>query len=159
MYDTIIIGAGPAGFTAGIYASRREMKTLIIGNGEIGKSLQSVLSKEYNVSMYDIRECSNLDDYIHNEFEIIHICFPYSDKFIQFVQEYQKIFKPKYTVVHSTTPTGTCRKLDAIHSPCIGIHPFLEEGIRTFTKYLGGKDAGKVANYFRKAGILIKCTN
>lgn len=30
MYDTIIIGAGPAGFTAGIYAARREMKTLII---------------------------------------------------------------------------------------------------------------------------------
>lgn len=30
MYDTIIIGAGPAGMTAGIYASRREMKTLII---------------------------------------------------------------------------------------------------------------------------------
>lgn len=31
MYDTIIIGAGPAGFTAGIYAARRQMKTLIIG--------------------------------------------------------------------------------------------------------------------------------
>lgn len=31
MYDTIIIGQGPAGITAGIYAARREMKTLIIG--------------------------------------------------------------------------------------------------------------------------------
>ena len=31
MYDLIIIGAGPAGFTAGIYAIRREMKVLIIG--------------------------------------------------------------------------------------------------------------------------------
>ena len=29
-YDTIIIGAGPAGFTAAIYAARREMKTMII---------------------------------------------------------------------------------------------------------------------------------
>lgn len=35
MYDLIIIGAGPAGMTAGIYAARREMKTLIIGQ-EIG---------------------------------------------------------------------------------------------------------------------------
>jgi len=35
MYDTIIIGAGPAGMTAGIYAVRREMKTLIIGR-EVG---------------------------------------------------------------------------------------------------------------------------
>jgi len=31
MYDLIIIGAGPAGMTAGIYAARREMKALIIG--------------------------------------------------------------------------------------------------------------------------------
>jgi thioredoxin-disulfide reductase len=31
IYDTIIIGSGPAGMTAGIYAARREMKTLIIG--------------------------------------------------------------------------------------------------------------------------------
>ncbi len=31
MFDLIIIGAGPAGMTAGIYAARRELKTLIIG--------------------------------------------------------------------------------------------------------------------------------
>jgi len=31
MFDTIIVGAGPAGMTAGIYAARREMKALIIG--------------------------------------------------------------------------------------------------------------------------------
>ena len=35
MYDTIIIGTGPAGMTAGIFALRREMKTLIIGK-ELG---------------------------------------------------------------------------------------------------------------------------
>lgn len=35
IYDTIIIGAGPAGFTAAIFATRREMKTLIIGK-EVG---------------------------------------------------------------------------------------------------------------------------
>lgn len=31
MYDIIIIGSGPAGFTAAIYSARREMKTLVIG--------------------------------------------------------------------------------------------------------------------------------
>lgn len=31
MYDTIIIGSGPAGYTAAIYAARREMKALVIG--------------------------------------------------------------------------------------------------------------------------------
>lgn len=38
MYDVIIIGSGPAGMTAGIYAVRREMKTLIIGK-EVGGQL------------------------------------------------------------------------------------------------------------------------
>lgn len=37
-FDTIIIGAGPAGLTAAIYTARREMKTLIIGK-EIGGQL------------------------------------------------------------------------------------------------------------------------
>lgn len=31
IYDTIIIGSGPAGLTAAIFTTRREMKTLIIG--------------------------------------------------------------------------------------------------------------------------------
>lgn len=35
MYDLIIIGAGPAGFSAAIYAARREMKVLMISR-EIG---------------------------------------------------------------------------------------------------------------------------
>lgn len=35
VYDTIIIGAGPAGMTAAIYAARREMKTLVVGK-EVG---------------------------------------------------------------------------------------------------------------------------
>lgn len=36
-YDTIIIGAGPAGVAAGIYATRREMKTLIISKNVGGQ--------------------------------------------------------------------------------------------------------------------------
>ena len=38
MYDTIIIGSGPAGMTAAIFASRREMNTLVIGK-EMGGQL------------------------------------------------------------------------------------------------------------------------
>lgn len=38
MYDLIIIGSGASGYTAGLYASRYKMKTLIIGNQEGGQS-------------------------------------------------------------------------------------------------------------------------
>jgi thioredoxin reductase (NADPH) len=36
MYDVIIIGGGPAGMTAAIYAAKREMKTLMIEKGQFG---------------------------------------------------------------------------------------------------------------------------
>ena len=35
-YDVIILGAGSAGLTAGIYLSRAHLKTLIINEGSIG---------------------------------------------------------------------------------------------------------------------------
>ncbi len=43
-YDTIIIGGGPAGLTAGIYLSRSRVKTLILNEGTIGG--QMILTHE-----------------------------------------------------------------------------------------------------------------
>ena len=36
IYDTIIIGGGPAGLSAGLYASRSRMDTLIIERAKFG---------------------------------------------------------------------------------------------------------------------------
>lgn len=36
IYDVIIMGAGPAGLSAGIYASRAKLKTLILNEGTVG---------------------------------------------------------------------------------------------------------------------------
>jgi len=47
MYDTIIIGAGAAGLTAGIYAARREMKTLIIGKQVGGQIIWASTIENY----------------------------------------------------------------------------------------------------------------
>jgi thioredoxin reductase (NADPH) len=44
MYDVIVIGAGPAGLTAGIYLARAKMKALIINEGPVGG--QMVLTHE-----------------------------------------------------------------------------------------------------------------
>jgi thioredoxin reductase (NADPH) len=43
-YDAIVIGAGPAGLTAGIYLSRARLKTLILDEGTVGG--QMVLTHE-----------------------------------------------------------------------------------------------------------------
>jgi thioredoxin reductase (NADPH) len=58
MYDLIIIGAGPAGFTAGIYAARREMKTLIIGKEPGGQLIWASEIENYpgfkSINNYDL---------------------------------------------------------------------------------------------------------
>ncbi len=43
-YDVIVIGAGPAGLTAGIYLSRARLKTLIVNEGTVGG--QMILTHE-----------------------------------------------------------------------------------------------------------------
>ena len=58
MYDLIIIGAGPAGMTAGIYAARQQMNTLLITKsfgGQVGR--KAVTIKNYP----GFKEISGLD--------------------------------------------------------------------------------------------------
>jgi alkyl hydroperoxide reductase subunit F len=47
MYDVIIIGAGPAGFSAAIYAARREMKTLLISKHSGGQVIWASVIENY----------------------------------------------------------------------------------------------------------------
>jgi thioredoxin-disulfide reductase len=58
MYDTIIIGSGPAGMTAAIYAARREMKVLIIGKELGGQMIWASEIENYpgfkKISNYDL---------------------------------------------------------------------------------------------------------
>ncbi len=120
------------------------MRHLVIGLGEVGKSLQEIL------------QCDGLDrnDTLDKfDYDIIHICFPYSDKFEEQVRDYQRRYAKKYTVIHSTVPVGTSKKLNALHSPIRGKHPHLTKSIKTFVKYIGGEDAHVVAKEFEKYGI------
>ena len=46
MYDLAIIGGGPAGLAAGLYAARSNLKTIIIEKGLPGGQLQNTLDIE-----------------------------------------------------------------------------------------------------------------
>lgn len=129
------------------------MKSLIIGYGEIGKALYNVLKKEYPISWIDKNIIKN--DSKEKDFDIIHICFPYSENFVNEVKKYQKLYNPKYTIIHSTVIVGTSKKCNAMHSPVIGIHPHLEKSLATFTKFLSGEKASELADYFRNSGMKV----
>ena len=127
---------------------------LVIGLGEIGKALVNVLSRYY-VKGVDVK------DTLDERFDVIHICFPYSDKFIEFAEQYrQKYLADRgLIIIHSTLPIGTTEKIpDAVHSPVRGIHPYLEEGIKTFLKVFGGVRSDEAAQYFRELGITVSTT-
>lgn len=58
MYDTIIIGSGPAGITAAIYAARRAMKVLLLGKNVGGQVTWATEIENYpgftNISSFDL---------------------------------------------------------------------------------------------------------
>ena len=121
------------------------MKHLVIGLGEVGSAIKKVL------------QCEGRDQKSFKidagKWDMLHICFPYSDSFVASVQEYVSTYVPKYVVVHSTVPVGTCDEHGWIHSPVRGVHPFLEKGVRTFTKYFGGINSDVPAREFHELGI------
>lgn len=132
--------------------------SIIIGGGEVGRALYKVLSKNYEVVVLDIDKRKNIG-VLPKRFkcDILHICIPFKDfrSFKMVVNDYRDEYKPRHTIIHSTVPVGTSRKLKALHSPVRGIHPELEESLHTFVKYIGGKKASEVADYFRRAGIKV----
>jgi len=132
----------------------KDFSSLILGKGEIGKALFSVL-KDAN---YEV-EILDRGMRLKRTFDIIHICFPFSRNFIREVRRYQRLYQPSYTIIHSTVPVGTSRKLKAIHSPVRGRHPFLVEGLKSYLKFLSGSQASEVADYFRRAGFRIYLTD
>jgi len=126
------------------------MKHLVIGLGQVGTGVQKVL------------ECDSHDPssrlIAEGQYDVLHICYPYSDTFVQTVLEYKEHFYAKYVVIHSTIPIGTSTLCGAVHSPIRGVHPYLEQSIRVFYKYFGGKDADIMAEEFRKKGVKCVCT-
>jgi len=123
------------------------MKQIIVGFGEIGRGLHKVIKGDY----YDVH--GETSDRVEYSYDVMHICFPYSDTFIQDVEMYEDLWDTKLTIVHSTVPVGTCDSLGVVHSPVRGVHPNIDKGIKTFTKYFGGKGARKASKLFEAHGI------
>jgi len=70
-YDLIIVGAGPGGLTAGIYARTRMMSTLIIDAGEVGGQLVSLYPDKavQNYPGYERIQARKLSDKLYAQAE------------------------------------------------------------------------------------------
>lgn len=138
------------------------MRSIVIGLGETGQPLFNVLKKRFFdfCDGVDIKFGQHLSGtyFSKNEpsIDVMNICIPLSEDFIDTVLRYQENFNPKITIIHSTVPIGTTSKIpNAVHSPILGKHGNMEESIRNFQKWVGGPLAQEAADYLESAGI--KC--
>lgn len=70
-YDVIIVGAGPAGLTAGIYARSKMMDTLIIESGRVGGQLVSLYPEKgvHNFPGFESVQARKLSDRLYAQAE------------------------------------------------------------------------------------------
>ena len=122
------------------------LKHLTVGFGEVGSAINKIVGGQYTSRTKSTWDGENVD--------VVHICIPYSSTFAYDVKFYSKF--GDLTIVHSSVPVGSCDALGVIHSPIRGVHPHLEQGIRTFVKYFGGKHADTAAKIFQDLGIRCK---
>ncbi len=125
----------------------------ILGYGEVGQAI----SKFYkNPKIKDLKRNDGLEGV-----EILHICIPWSNNFVEIVKKEIKEIKPRLTIIHSTVAPGTTKTIGGmiVHSPVRGVHPYLFGGIKTFVKYIGAdnKKAGQLAKkHLESLGIKTK---
>jgi len=126
------------------------MKHLVIGLGEVGAAIQSILQCDG----YDVRDGLPSED----QYDVLHICFPFSEAFVGSTKAYILEFKPTLVIVHSSVPVGTCDAEGWVHSPVRGVHPNLKQGILTFVKYFGGTNAVTASRIFSALDIPTEVT-
>lgn len=149
---------------------------LVIGLGEVGWSLFELLqqSKKFEAYCWDIDKKKTQDiqqDNLPKEVDILYICYRCinQEKFVNTTADYMKQFKPKLTIIHSTVPPGTTKKIHelmggghVVHSPIRGMHysrETMKRDLLFWTKYIGGVDsesAEMASKHFKELGLKTK---
>jgi|SRR3989344_876541 len=146
------------------------MNVGIMGFGEVGSSLTKVIQEKHNIYIHDKKEVSHEEKLKEGQkIDILHICIPYTDDFLDEVTRLAKKTNPNLIIVNASVPLGTTRKIeeltkiDTVHIPIRGIHPRLAESIKTFTVYIGASSdrAGKKAvDYLKEFKLnIVKANN
>jgi len=131
---------------------------LVIGLGEIGAPLLEIVSEVYNAQGLDVEPKE-----IHGSIDLLHICFPYDENFVQTTINYIRKFNPKMTIIESTIlPLATNKiykktRSPICHSPVRGRKTDgFRWAYRTYTMFIGPAkpEFGKpVEEYYKSLGF------
>jgi len=136
---------------------------LVVGMGEVGRAIYGIAKEKYNVIALDVKP-KDLD----KDVDIMHICFPYTEKFIDCAIGYIKRYRPTLTIIESTILPGTTgrvyeeTKKPLVHSPVRGTYAKLSWYMRRAVKYVGAfnrEDALAALKYYTSLGLRVKVLN
>ena len=123
----------------------KQNKDIVAGLGEIGGPILKLLSKSKVVVGFDINpklmDSKKFKKYEQLETSIIHVCIPFSNKFISHVKSLHRKFSPKCIVIHSTVSPYTTKKIQSelpipvIYSATRGIHRRMVSDMKKYTKF------------------------
>lgn len=124
------------------------MNCLLVGCGELGNGVLEVFRPYHNIIEYDIKWTEKPE----GSFEVLLVCFPYTNNFISNVLGYINEYNPKSTVIFSTVAVGTTSRIpNAVHSPVEGKHPFLGASVKAAKRFVGGRSKLAI-KFFEEAG-------
>jgi hypothetical protein len=120
-------------------------KIVVAGLGEIGFPILKLVSKTSPAVGYDLNP-KLIDERKTSKYEklktsFLHVCIPFSDRFVENVISLYTRFDPKVIVLHSTISPGTTSKLQArlsipvIYSATRGVHKRMLYDMKRYTKF------------------------
>ncbi|MGI0022143.1 MAG: hypothetical protein ACRD9Q_04695 [Nitrososphaeraceae archaeon] len=120
-------------------------KDVVAGLGEIGTPILHLISKAILTIGYDINpkliDKKKLEKYNTLETSFLHICIPFTKKFIPNMISLFNKFKPECIVIHSTISPNTTTKLQTllpipvIYSATRGVHKRMLYDLKRYTKF------------------------
>ena len=149
-------------------------KNIVAGLGEIGLPISKILSKNSITIGYDIdKKLMNkklIKKYEENPTLFLHICIPFSKKFLTNVQNLIQKFEPEIVVIHSTISPNTTSilqsklKIPVIYSATRGIHKRMKYDLKRYTKFFAISNAAPKKQFaikefnkiMKKSGIKTK---
>jgi len=135
---------------------------LIVGLGEIGTALSEII-KDHSKYLLQTRDLT--EHHIVLPIDIMHICYPWTETFIETTVNYMTRYKPKLTIIESTVLPQTTRmlwdlthKMPIVHSPVRGSHKEnIKSGLLRYTKFIGGicdnKYTRQAEHYYQTLGL------
>ena len=133
---------------------------VVAGLGEVGRPLFELIRQKHTAVGVDIEPTTPL-----GTSAVLHICYPFSENFVQTAVQYIKDHGPALTIINSTVAPGTTREVHRIagtpvvYSPIRGKHARMKSDLLHYTKFIGGIDHQSISRaeeHFQSIGLRTK---